>query len=200
MQTTKWLSDIELRGNNVTLIPLKKEHAKALVQAASDGELWNLWYTSIPNEEKVDAYIETALSEKEQGRSLPFVVIDNQTQKVIGTTRYCNADYTNHRVEIGYTWYAKRYQRTAVNTDCKYLLLTHAFENLSAIAVQFCTHWHNQSSRNAIARLGAKQDGVIRNHQKMPNGSYRDTVVFSIIESEWLAVKANLTFKLQLSS
>lgn len=200
MPNTTWLSDIRLQGNNITLVPLKKEHAKALVQAASDGELWNLWYTSIPNEEKVDAYIETALSEKEQGRSLPFVVINNQTQEVIGTTRYCNADCTNHRVEIGYTWYAKRYQRTAVNTECKYLLLTYAFENLSAIAVQFCTHWHNQASRNAIARLGAKQDGVIRNHQKMPNGSYRDTVVFSIIESEWLTVKANLTFKLQLSS
>lgn len=200
MPNTTWLSGVKLQGNYITLIPLKKEHAKALVQAASDGELWNLWYTSIPNEEKVDAYIETALSEKELGRSLPFVVIDNQTQEIIGTTRYCNADRVNHRVEIGYTWYAKRYQRTAVNTECKYLLLTHAFESLSAIAVQFCTHWHNQTSRNAIARLGAKQDGVIRNHQRMPNGSYRDTVVFSIIESEWLAVKASLTFKLQLPS
>ncbi|MFT6925217.1 MAG: RimJ/RimL family protein N-acetyltransferase [Psychromonas sp.] len=128
------------------------------------------------------------------------MAIDNSTNKIIGTTRFCHADVVNQRVEIGYTWYAKSYQGTAVNTECKYLLLSYAFEQLSAIAVEFRTHWHNQVSRNAIARLGAKQDGVLRNHQKMVDGSYRDTVVFSIINHEWLAVKSGLSYKLQVRS
>ena len=200
MQGEKWLSGTELKGKIVTLIPLRLEHASALVEAASDGELWYLWYTKIPNEETVNGYIELALSEQDAGHSLAFSVIDNETQTIIGTTRLCHADCVNKRVEIGYTWYAKSYQRTSVNTECKFLLLSHAFENLSAIAVEFRTHWHNHASRNAIARLGAKQDGVIRNHQQMADGSYRDTVVFSIINSEWLAVKASLLFKLERRS
>lgn len=125
-----------------------------------------------------------------------FAVIDNATQKIIGSTRYCNADAINKRIEIGYTWYAKSFQRTGINTECKYLLLTHAFETLNVIAVEFRTHWHNQASRTAIARLGAKQDGVLRNHQKSAEGVYRDTVVFSIIDLEWSAVKTNLQFKM----
>ncbi|WP_255310629.1 GNAT family N-acetyltransferase [Aliivibrio sp. 1S128] len=200
MQGEKWLSGTELKGKIVTLIPLQLEHASALVEAASDGELWDLWYTKIPNKETVNGYIELALSEQDAGRSLAFSVIDNETQTIIGTTRLCHADCVNKRVEIGYTWYAKSYQRTSVNTECKFLLLSHAFENLSAIAVEFGTHWHNHASRNAIARLGAKQDGVIRNHQQMADGSYRDTVVFSVINSEWLAVKASLLFKLERRS
>lgn len=197
MNDKKWLNDVELVGISVTLMPLERGHSQALVNAAADGELWKLWFTSVPNVDNVDAYIDFAFSEKELGRALPFVVIWNKSRQIIGTTRYCNADSKNQRVEIGHTWYAKGYQRTVVNTECKLLLLTHAFEQLNAIAVEFRTHWHNHASRNAIARLGAKQDGVLRNHQKMPDGSYRDTVVFSITNQEWLAVKNNLLFKLE---
>jgi RimJ/RimL family protein N-acetyltransferase len=196
----KWLSGVELTGKHITLIPLKRQHAVALVEAASDGELWNLWYTFVPDEKKIDGFIEYALIEQEAGRTLPFVVVENSTQKIIGSTRFCNSDPINKRTEIGYTWYSKSYQRSVVNTECKYLLLTHAFETLSAIAVEFRTHWHNHSSRNAISRLGAKQDGVIRNHQKLSDGSYRDTVVFSITNNEWLAVKAGLLYKLKYTS
>lgn len=196
MVSRQWLSEVELQGKHVTLQPLRKEHAKSLVEAASDGELWNLWFTGVPSATTIDAHIEEALSAKAQGLALPFIVIDNATQSIIGSTRFCNADSTNQRVEIGYTWYAKRFQKTLVNTECKYLLLSHAFDALSAIAVEFRTHWHNQASRKAIARLGAKQDGVLRNHQKMADGSFRDTVVFSITNTEWLAVKASLRYKL----
>lgn len=199
MHTKLWLSEAELRGKLVTLVPLGREHVKALTEASSDGELWRLWYTNVPKSEDVNTYIDFALSEQLAGRSLAFVVVSNSTQKVIGTTRFCNADCLNQRLEIGYTWYAKSFQRTAVNTECKFLLLTYAFEQLSAIAVEFRTHWHNHASRNAIARLGAKQDGVLRNHQKLSDGSYRDTVVFSITNHEWLAVKNNLSFKLEVS-
>ncbi|WP_047047015.1 GNAT family N-acetyltransferase [Vibrio mexicanus] len=191
-----WLKEIELESTTVKLIPLKEEHADALVEAASDGELWDLWYTSVPNHETVQGYVAMALETKKQGLSMPFVVVDKATGKIIGATRYCNADSENQRVEIGYTWYAKSYQRSAVNTECKLLLLQHAFESLDAIAVEFCTHWHNQASRQAIAKLGAKQDGILRNHKRMPDGSYRDTVVFSIINQEWPAVKNHLTHRL----
>lgn len=195
-----WFEDIELESENIKLTPLTMEHADALVNAANDGELWKLWFTSVPSAEIIDDYITTALEQKAKGLSLPFVVIDKASGEVIGSTRFCNADLLNQRVEIGYTWYSKSYQKTSCNTECKLLLLTHAFESLGAIAVEFRTNWHNQASRNAIARLGAKQDGVLRNHQKMPNGGYRDTVVFSIINTEWLAVKENLTFKLSMRS
>ena len=193
-----WFEDIELESENIKLIPLTMEHADALVNAANDGELWKLWFTSVPNAEIIDDYITTALEQKAKGLSLPFVVIDKASGEVIGSTRFCNADLLNQRVEIGYTWYSKSYQKTSCNTECKLLLLTHAFESLEAIAVEFRTNWHNQASRAAITRLGAKQDGVLRNHQKMPNGGYRDTVVFSIINTEWPSVKENLTFKLSM--
>lgn len=192
-----WLNEITLEGNLVTLIPLKPEHKSALLEASSDGELWNLWFTGVPSKNSIDAYLEFAFSEQTAGRALAFVVVDKQTKKLIGSTRYCNADNLNHRVEIGYTWYAKSYQKTGVNTECKYLLLQHAFENLNAIAVEFRTHWHNQASRAAIARLGAKQDGVLRNHQKNADGIYRDTVVFSIIDQEWPGVKKGLEYKMK---
>jgi RimJ/RimL family protein N-acetyltransferase len=196
MTAQQWLSAVELKGKTVMLVPLKAEHASALVKAASDVELWNLWFTGVPSKNSINAYIEFALAQQDAGTSLPFVVVENSSQKIIGSTRFCNADTVNKRVEIGYTWYAKSVQKTVVNTECKHLLLSHSFEALSAIAVEFRTHWYNHSSRNAIARLGAKQDGVLRNHHVMADGSYRDTVVFSIINSEWLTVKANLQFKL----
>lgn len=200
MNNKQWLAEVELKGDVVTLLPLKKEHASKLVKAASDGELWKLWFTSVPSFETIDSYIDFSLAEKAAGRSLPFVVIDNATQEVIGSTRFCNADVVHKRIEIGYTWYSKSYQRTSVNAECKYLLLRHAFEQLSTIAIEFRTHWHNHGSRNAIARLGAKQDGILRNHRKMANGSYQDTVVFSIINQEWLAVKHNLAFRLGINN
>jgi RimJ/RimL family protein N-acetyltransferase len=193
-----WLEETELESNSIKLIPLKAEHAKQLVEAASDGELWNLWYTSVPCAESIDAYITNALDHQSKGIALPFSIVDTSTDTIIGSTRFCNADVSNQRVEIGYTWYAKHYQRSSVNTECKKLLLTHAFDTLGAIAVEFRTHWHNQASRAAIARLGAKQDGVLRNHQKMANGSYRDTVVFSIINQEWPSVLHNLQHKLSV--
>ena len=174
-----WLEDITLEGNLVRLIPLTTQHKEDLIVAASDGELWNLWYTSIPSVDTVDNYIDFALSENQKDRAHAFVVIDKKTKKIIGSSRYCNA-INNNRIEIGYTWYAKSCQRTGINSECKYLLLTHAFEQLKCIAVEFRTNWHNHASRKAIARLGAKQDGVLRNHLIDYDGSYRDTVVFSI--------------------
>lgn len=197
MSDSSWLIETELKSKTVSLIPLRKEHAAALVEAAADGRLWELWFTSAPNESTVDDYVDFALSEQVAGRALPFVVVHNDTQKIVGTTRICNADGHNRRVEIGYTWYAKSHQRTAVNTECKRLLLGYAFETLAVIAVEFRTHWHNHTSRTAIARLGAKQDGVLRNHQKNADGSYRDTVVFSIIDHEWPMVKKSLEYKLR---
>ncbi|AFV85522.1 GNAT family N-acetyltransferase [Alteromonas mediterranea] len=193
-----WFKDVELESENITLTPLTMAHADALVNAATDGELWKLWFTSVPNAETISEYIATALEQKDKGLSLPFVVIQKASGEVIGSTRFCNADHVNQRVEIGYTWYRKAYQKTSCNTECKLLLLTHAFETLNAIAVEFRTNWHNQASRAAIARLGAKQDGVLRNHQRLPNGGYRDTVVFSIINTEWPSVKENLKFKLSV--
>jgi RimJ/RimL family protein N-acetyltransferase len=191
-----WFNETHLYGNRVHLIPLQQEHCTELIAAASDGKLWELWYTSVPSAETMQTYIDTALSEREKQQSLPFAVVETQTNTVIGTTRYCNVESQHKRLEIGYTWYAKSYQRTGVNTECKYLLLRHAFETLQAIAVEFRTHWHNHRSRNAISRLGAKQDGILRNHRVDVDGCFRDTVVFSIIEQEWLATKKSLEFAL----
>ena len=191
-----WLYETTLKGNLVTLVPLTREHHDALIAAAADGELWKLWYTSVPGSETIDAYLDQAFKDQSDGCALLFAVMDNATQKIIGSTRYCNADSLNKRVEIGYTWYAKSFQKTGINTECKYLLLTHAFETLDVIAVEFRTHWHNLPSRAAIARLGAKQDGVLRNHQKSAEGIYRDTVVFSIIDQEWPTVKKGLESKM----
>ncbi|KAA3606181.1 MAG: N-acetyltransferase [Calditrichaeota bacterium] len=193
---TNWLKDIELSGKFVTLIPMQKSHRNSLVEAASDGKLWELWFTSVPSEQTVDNYIDFALSEKELGRSLPFVVVENETNKIIGSTRFCNAEPEHKRLEIGYTFYSQSYQRTPVNTECKLLLLSHAFEKLGAIAVEFRTHFFNEASRKAISRLGAKQDGILRNHRLDSDGTIRDTVVFSILQNEWKVVKKSLEFKL----
>ena len=185
-----------LRGCHVMLQPLTREHVPALALAASDGRLWELWYTSVPSPDSVDAYVQRALDECAEGRSLPFVVRD-ASGEVVGSTRYCHIDTSVPRVEIGYTWYAKRVQRTALNTEAKRLLLAHAFERLGCEAVEFRTHFMNHASRTAIARLGARQDGILRNHMRMPDGSLRDTVVFSILASEWPTVRRHLDFKLQ---
>lgn len=194
---TRWIQPITLAGAHSILEPLSLDHLDGIKEAVKDGELWNLWFTSIPSPEKAEAYIKTALDMRENAGAMPFIVREKGTGKIIGCTRYFNVDEANQRLEIGYTWYAESYQRTAVNTECKYLLLSHAFEKLEAIAVEFRTHWHNLKSRAAIARLGAKQDGVLRNHTKSADGVYRDTVVFSIINLEWPVVKQSLEYKLK---
>lgn len=197
MSTVAFLDPVVLEGRHVRLEPMEAAHAPALAQAARDGELWKLWYTSVPTPEAIDAHVELMLKRREQRTFLPFVVRLRETGEVVGQTTFCNVDHDNRRVEIGYTWYSRKVQRTAVNTEAKRLLLGHAFEAWKCIAVEFRTNWFNERSRTAIARLGAKQDGVLRNHMRMPDGSFRDTVVFSIIESEWPAVKRNLLHRLE---
>jgi RimJ/RimL family protein N-acetyltransferase len=176
---------------------LEKSHKEDLLKAAADGNLWELWYTSVPSEKNIDDYINHALTQKEDGIEYPFTVIDKATNAIIGSTRFYSIQPEHRRLEIGYTWYAKKHQRTGVNTECKLLLLQYAFENLNCIAVQFMTNWHNIRSRTAIARLGAKEDGVLRNHRINADGSYRDSVVFSITEQEWLSVKKSLEYVLK---
>ena len=197
MLEQNWLNNITLIGKYVTLKALTLSHTQDIIEALSDGKLWELWYTSTPTPNFVNNYINTALEELSLGKSFPFIVVENKSNKIVGCTRFCNAEPINRRIEIGYTWYSKSYQRTIVNTECKYLLLTYAFEKLSTIAVEFRTNWHNHTSRKAIERLGAKQDGILRNHQLDNDGCYRDTVVFSIINNEWASVKKNLEFKIR---
>ena len=192
-----FIEPVTLKGAHATLESLTRDHEAALATAAADGEIWRLWYTSVATPEKMAGYIGVALDMRERLGGMPFVVRENATGDVVGCTRYFNVDANNRRLEIGHTWYARRVQRSAINTECKLLLLTHAFEKLRCIAVEFRTHWFNHASRAAIARLGAKQDAVLRNHQISPDGSYRDTVVFSIIESEWPAVKQHLRYQLE---
>lgn len=193
---SNWLHPVALQGQSVRLEPLQSGHIDGLRLAVEDGELWRLWYTSVPSPEGMPAYVGKALALRDEGIAMPWTVLD-ATGTVAGCTRFGNVDAENRRVEIGWTWYAKRVQRTALNTEAKLLLLTHAFATLDCAAVEFRTSWFNHASRNAIARLGAKQDGVLRNHMRMADGSYRDTVVFSIIANEWPMVKRHLQFKLE---
>ena len=187
---------VSLDGREVSLVPLSQAHRADLIDAVKDGELWALWYTSIPPPDQMEAEIARRLTLQQQGAMLPFSVIEKSTGRVVGMTTYLNIDAVNRRVEIGATWYRKRVQRTAVNTECKFLLLNYAFETLKCIAVEFRTHFFNRQSRRGIERLGAKLDGIIRNHQIGHNGTMRDTVVYSIIASEWPAVRQNLTYSL----
>jgi RimJ/RimL family protein N-acetyltransferase len=192
-----FIEPVTLKGGHATLEPLDAGHAAALRDAAADGELWRLWYTSVAPPDQIGDYIARALDMRERLGAMPFAVRQNATGEIVGCTRYFNVDAANRRLEIGHTWYSKRVQRTAINTECKLLLLTHAFDVLRCIAVEFRTHWFNHASRVAIERLGAKQDGVLRNHQLLPDGSKRDTVVFSIIDGEWPAVRRHLKFLLE---
>lgn len=189
-------TDIELVSDTITLVPLKECHGEALVSLSERDQLSTLWFTQIPDNTTIDSYMALAQMQKQQGEALPFAVIENSTSTVIGTTRICHADFANRRFEIGYTWYGKSYQRTSVNTECKLLLLSYLFDKQNAVAVEFRTHWHNTQSRAAITRLGAKQDGILRNHKIHPNGELRDTVIFSIIASEWPVVSKSLRYKL----
>ena len=190
-----WLAPITLAGAHATLAPLAPAHAPALAEAVRDGELWKLWYTSIPAPERMGAEIERRLALQAQGSMLPFAVLDADATPV-GMTTYMNVDAANKRVEIGSTWYARRAQRTALNTECKLMLLRHAFESLECIAVEFRTHRFNVQSRRGIERLGAQLDGILRSHQRMADGTLRDTVVYSIVASEWPTVRAHLEFQL----
>ena len=192
-----FLTPVTLQGELVTLEPLSLEHHDELVTATNDGRLWELWYTSVPGPDGMRAEIQRRLRLLAEGSMLPFAVRRADTGAICGMTTFMNADAANRRVEIGSTWTAKSAQRTGVNTASKLLLLTHAFEELDCIAVEFRTHWLNHQSRAAIARLGAKQDGVLRNHQRMPDGSLRDTVVFSITAAEWPAVRNHLQHALR---
>jgi RimJ/RimL family protein N-acetyltransferase len=194
--STRFIEPVTLRGVHATIEPLAPEHIEPIRAAAADGALWRLWYTSVPSPEATSTWLQRALDMRETQGAMPFAVRAVASGDIVGSTRYFNVDATNRRLEIGHTWYARRAQRTAINTECKLLLLTHAFETLGCIAVEFRTHWFNHASRRAIERLGAKQDGVLRNHQLLADGSRRDTVVYSIIEGEWPAVRAHLKFLL----
>jgi N-acetyltransferase len=189
---------VTLTGHLVTLEPLRPDHHDGLVEAVHDGRLWELWYTSVPSPEGMAAEIEERLARQAAGEMLPFAVKHQATNRLVGMTSYLNIEPDVPRLEIGSTWTAHWAQRTGVNAESKLLLLTHAFDVLGCLAVEFRTHWHNTQSREAILRLGAKQDGVLRNHRRMPDGSLRDTVVYSIIDSEWPAVRSGLLHRLTL--
>ncbi|QDG62449.1 GNAT family N-acetyltransferase [Pseudarthrobacter sp. NIBRBAC000502771] len=196
-----FLEPLTLTGRHVILEPLATEHHDGLLEAARDGELWKLWYTSVPEPEAMAAEIRRRLALQELGSMLPFTtrLIDPGTGgpgRIIGMTTYMNIDPATPRVEIGSTWNAASVQGTGTNPDSKLLLLRHAFEVLGCPAVEFRTHWLNHQSRDAIARLGAKQDGVLRSHSRTSDGNLRDTVVFSILEHEWPAVRAGLEHRL----
>ena len=193
--TMTWLEPVTLRSERVTLEPLGHRHCGELTEAVNDGALWTLWYTNVPKPENMRAEIERRLALQAAGSMLPFAVIDNTSGQAVGMTTYMNVDAVHCRLEIGSTWYRKSVQRTALNTQCKLLLLTHAFETLNCIAVEFRTHAFNRQSRKAIERLGAKLDGILRSHQIASNGTLRDTCVYSIIASEWPAVKAHLSWE-----
>jgi RimJ/RimL family protein N-acetyltransferase len=190
-----WLEPVTLSGPHAQLKPLSQDHCDGLIDAVEDGELWKLWYTSVPKPEEMTKEIDRRLGLQQAGSMLAFTVFDADA-KIAGMTTYMNVDAANRRVEIGSTWYAKRVQRSALNTQCKLLLLTHAFETLDCIAVEFRTHFFNHQSRRGIERLGAKQDGILRSHMIAPNGTLRDTVVYSIIAGEWPTVKAHLNYQL----
>ena len=188
-------SPVTLQGKHATLEPLSLAHEAEAIAAVKDGELWKLWYTSIPPPDEMRKGIERRLGLQEKGSMLPFAVRD-ASGRFVGMTTYMHIDAANRRVEIGSTWTARSAQRGPLNTECKLLLLTHAFEQLDCIAVEFRTHFFNQQSRRAIERLGAKLDGVLRNHQFAANGTLRDTCVYSIIASEWPTVKTHLRWQL----
>lgn len=192
-----WAQPVQLHGLHASVVPLSTDHAADLAEAAGDGDLHRLWYTQVPRPGQVAAEIDRRLGLLETGGMVPFAILDTRATAV-GMTTYMNIDHANRRLEIGSTWCRKSVQRGPVNTDCKLLLLRHAFETLGAIAVEFRTHFMNHQSRRAIERLGAKLDGVLRSHMIMADGSLRDTAVYSITAAEWPAVRSNLTWKLEM--
>ena len=191
-----WLAPVKLAGRHAVLEPLQAAHLEGLQEAVRDGELWKLWYTAIPAPDGMDAEIVRRLELQATGSMLPFTVRGQPDGKVVGMTTYMNVDQKSRRVEIGSTWYARSAQRTSLNTECKLMLLQHAFEVLECIAVEFRTSFFNFASRKAIERLGARQDGILRSHQRHSDGTLRDTVVFSVLPQEWPAVKSHLEFQI----
>ena len=190
-----WPAPVTLEGPHARLVPLSHDHAEGLRAATRDGDLWQLWYTAVPSPEGMGAEIDRRLSLHAAGSMLPWTVFD-AAGRIVGMTTYMNVDRGNRRVEIGSTWYAASAQRGALNTQCKRLLLGHAFESLDCIAVEFRTHRLNTQSRRAIERLGAQLDGILRAHQVSPNGTLRDTAVYSITAAEWPTVRAHLDWQL----
>lgn len=188
---------VSLHGRHVSLVPLSLAHHDDLVDAVEDGDLWELWYTSVPSPQGMRADIERRLALHAQGSMVPFAVLERSGNRAVGMTTFMHIDAANQRLEIGSTWYRKRVQRTSLNTECKLLLLTHAFETLDCIAVEFRTHYMNRQSRAAIERLGAKLDGVLRQHQIGRNGTLRDTCVYSVLDREWPTVKEHLVQRLE---
>ena len=190
------LVPVELTGEIVRLEPLSHDHAAGLVEATKDGELWKLWYTSVPTPDGMEAEIDRRLVLQDAGTMIPFATRDLRSGKVIGMTTYMNIDASLPRVEIGSTWNAKSAQGSGINPESKLLLLTHAFEVWDCPAVEFRTSWHNRQSRAAIEKLGAKLDGVLRQHTRTSDGSLRDTCVYSVVQAEWPQVRASLRFRL----
>ncbi len=193
--TDPWRDQPVLEGDHVTLRPMERADGPAIVEAASDGRLWELFYTSVPSHETIEAYLDSAEAEIGYGRAMPFVVIDKAKGHVVGATRYMRMKAEAKRLEIGTTFYAQSAQRSPINTEAKQLLLSHAFEVMGCMCVQFRTDAFNFASQRAIERLGAKRDGVLRNHSIM-DGRNRDTVSYSIIANEWEGVKRNLQMRL----
>jgi RimJ/RimL family protein N-acetyltransferase len=186
-----------LMGKLVELRPLQQDHAALLLQAAADGQLWNMKITVVPGPQTVDSYVATALQGRGAGTVMPFVIVRRDTAEVVGSTRFWKIDRANRKVEIGHTWLSESVQRSGINTEAKYLLLTHAFEVMEAVRVQFTTDELNEKSRAAILRIGAKQEGIVRHERIMPDGRKRNSVRFSIIDSEWADVKAMLQQKME---
>jgi len=187
---------VTLQGHGVVLKPLSIDHADGISRAAADGELWKLFFTFVPHPSEVTDYIQSALSNQASGHMLPWVVVDETTDEVIGATRFHDILPTVDRVEIGYTWYAQRYQRTHVNTGCKLLLLEHAFDTVGCGVVGFRTDCLNLKSQRAIEALGAKRDGVLRHHSRRKDGSISDDVFYSILQTEWPAIRQHLQTRL----
>ena len=187
---------VVLEGRQVRLEPLREDHLAGLAELGLDEELWRWIPTPVRTTEEMAAYIATALREQTHGVSLPFALVERRTGRPIGSTRYGNIDRTHRRVEIGWTWVAREWQRTAINTEAKYLLLTHAFERLGCIRVELKTDSLNERSRAAILRIGAREEGTFRNHMITASGRIRHTVYFSMVDSEWPGVKAGLEEKL----
>ena len=191
-----FVAPIVLAGRHVRLAPMSADHADALVSASREGELWRLWYTSVPEPGAMAGEIERRLTLLAAGSMLPFTVFSEPEGRIVGMTTFMNIDAAHRRVEIGSTWYAGSVQKSPLNTEAKLLLLAHAFDDLGCIAVEFRTHFLNQQSRRAIERLGAKLDGILRSHQRASDGSLRDTCCYSIIASEWPAVRSHLRWLL----
>ena len=192
------LEKVSLVGRFVRLEPLSEVHREELIEAISDGELWNLFVTLVPRVEGVDEFIANAISAHDNGDGLAFATIDKASGRVVGSTRFMKANLPNKRLEIGFTFIAQSYQKTMINTEAKLLMLTHAFDVMALNRVEFITDYLNHTSRNAILRLGAKQEGIMRNHMIMPDGRVRDSVLFSITNYDWTGIKQNLTYKLSL--